>query len=157
MRRTEISSELASLAFDFFYWFSRFEYGLKELGFLRDRTPGAKAEIAWRCFFDTWEDRYRLSPSAEALIAANPQMQVIDHTGADMTFRPLVFADDHCDLERVVRLAQAVRNNLFHGGKHGSEFWDDPKRMKKLLPIVIQVLDDIAAQCGFQDSYRRYY
>jgi hypothetical protein len=61
------------------------------------------------------------------------------------------------DLERVVRLAQTVRNNLFHGGKHGSDYWDDPKRMQTLLSTTIMVLDDLADMAGLQSDYKRCY
>ena len=61
------------------------------------------------------------------------------------------------NLERVVRLANTVRNNLFHGGKHGSGYWDEPDRMHALLTITIKALDDLAAQTGLQGDYERHY
>lgn len=44
MRYDELSEELKSVSFEFFYWFSRFEFVLKENGFLKSEAPGAKAE-----------------------------------------------------------------------------------------------------------------
>ena len=35
MRKEDIEDNLKELAFDFFYWFSRFEFALKENKFLR--------------------------------------------------------------------------------------------------------------------------
>lgn len=157
MRREEISSEIPSLAFEFFYWFSRFEFALKECKYLRSKTPGRKAEANWQEFIDRWEGTYILSQRAQTLTAANPLRQVVDSSGTDLEFVPLVFSPDASDLERVVRLAQAVRNNLFHGGKHGSDYWDDPARVCELLPLVVTVLGELAQATDLEADYRRSY
>ena len=44
MRRSDISKNLSDCAFDFFFWFSRFEFALKESGYLKSRERGATAE-----------------------------------------------------------------------------------------------------------------
>ncbi|WP_430448577.1 hypothetical protein [Rhodophyticola sp.] len=157
MRREEIPPEIPSLAFEFFYWFSRFEFALKECNYLRSKTPGHKAEANWQEFIDRWEDTYIPSKMAQALIAANPLRQVVDSSGSDLEFVPLIFSPDVSDFKRVVRLAQAVRNNLFHGGKHGSEYWDDPARVRELLPLVVTVLDEIAQATDLEADYRSIY
>jgi hypothetical protein len=58
---------------------------------------------------------------------------------------------------KVIRLAKTVRNNPFHGGKHGSAYWDDPDRMRALIPITKAALDNIAQQTFFAAGYSRYY
>lgn len=75
----------------------------------------------------------------------------------DLDFVPVGLDDRPSDLGKVVRLANTVRNNLFHGGKHGSESWDNPGRMRELLPIVIRVLDELADHAGIEADYRRLY
>lgn len=155
MQLDRIPDDVRSLAFDFFYWFSRFEYALKATGYLKDDTPGANAEVGWPRFVKTFEGGYTLTPTAEALIALNPQRQIVPENGDE--FRDVGFEDKPSDLEKVLRLAKTVRNNLFHGGKHGVESWDNPDRMRKLLPTTIALLDELAALAGFEEDYSRYY
>ncbi len=50
-----------------------------------------------------------------------------------------------------------MRNNLFHGGKHGSAYWNDPDRMRLLLETTIAVLDDLADQMRLTSDYRSEY
>ena len=155
MERAAISAELRDLAFDFFYWFSRFEFALKECGYLKNHELGAPAEPDWHEFAKKHQDDYRLTAAAKDLIAANPLRQVIGRAGLE--FVPIGLKDKPSDLEWVTRLARTVRNNLFHGGKHGEKTWDDPDRMRKLLPLVIRVLDELAEHAGIESDYRRWY
>ena len=157
MRLDEVSNEIRTAAFEFFYWFSRFEFALKECQYLLSNVPGNKAQVNWQSYIDRWKDDYTLSESAAALVAANPERQVIGTSGIDLEFVPLTFNLNASDLERIVRLAQAVRNNLFHGGKHGSNYWDDSDRLLQLLPMVISVLNELAEQTDLEADYRRYY
>tara|TARA_R110000772_G_scaffold207017_1_gene317586 strand:- start:5776 stop:6243 length:468 start_codon:yes stop_codon:yes gene_type:complete len=155
MTHEEVSDSLRSLAFDFFYWFSRFEFALKEAGIRKSDVVGAKAEPDWNKFIVANRDAWQPTPAALKLIAENPKRQIIGEHGLD--FREIEFNDQTSELERVVRLAQAVRNNLFHGGKHGSNFWDDPERMHHLLSTTIAVLDDLAQLGEIESDYRRLY
>jgi hypothetical protein len=54
-------------------------------------------------------------------------------------------------------MLKTVRNNLFHGGKHGEAFWDDPTRVQALLSNAQPVLAELAALGGFDADYVRYY
>src|SRR3546814_12781427 len=68
---------------------------------------------------------YALSPAAQALLAEKPRRQIVgdpDHGFEDVPFSP-----NTADLDKVVAYANTVRNNLFHGGKHGHAQWDDPE------------------------------
>ncbi|APL96032.1 hypothetical protein AI27_01600 [Sphingomonas sp. BHC-A] len=96
-----------------------------------------------------------IGPAGKSLIAANPQRQIV--TAVDLDFRDVGFNPGASDLERVVRFAQTVRNNLFHGGKHGSAYWNDADRMRLLLETTIAVLDDLADQMGLTSDYRSEY
>lgn len=155
MQHDRIPEDLRDLAFEFFYWFSRFEFALKEAGYLKDRTVGAKAEPGWQCFVEAWQDAYEPSRAAQALIVANPQRQVVGPAGLE--FRTVGFNDNPSELGMVVRLARTVRNNLFHGGKHGDETWDDEDRMRQLLPTTITILDELAVLSGINCDYLRTY
>ena len=155
MRHDEIPNDLRSLVYDFFFWFSRFEYALKESRFLKYPNVGDRAEAGWDRFISEWKDGYTLSGAGQALIVANPKRQIV--TAGNLDFRDIVFNPGASDLERVVRFAQAVRNNLFHGGKHGSVYWNDSERMRALLATTIAVLDDLACQTGLTVDYRSEY
>lgn len=78
----------------------------------------------WGKFIVDWQDRYTLTPAGQKLIDAKPQRQVVGQNGLD--FAEVRFDHKPSDLVKVIRLANTVRNNLFHGGKHGSAYWDDP-------------------------------
>ncbi|MDC9823971.1 hypothetical protein PRN20_09505 [Devosia sp. ZB163] len=155
MKRAGISDGLHDLSFEFFYWFSRFEFALKECGYLKSKKVGAKAEASWDRFIDNHAEAYVLSNSGSALIEAAPQRQIVG--AADLEFAPVTFAAADCDLKKVVTLSNTVRNNLFHGGKHGHATWDDPERVRLLLSLVIQILDELAEHAGFEADYRRSY
>lgn len=155
MRHDEIPNDLRPLVYDFFFWFSRFEYALKQARFLKYSAPGSNAEPGWTRFIDERKGSYHVGAAGKALIAANPKRQIV--TATDLDFRDVGFNNGVSDLERVVRLTQTVRNNLFHGGKHGSAYWNDAGRMKLLLETTIAVLDDLADQTGLISDYRSEY
>jgi hypothetical protein len=155
MRHDEIPDELRPLVYDFFFWFSRFEYALKEARMLKKLEPGENAEADWTRFVNEHKDGYQIDASGKALIAANPQRQIVTGTGLD--FRDVGFNPGASELERVTILARTVRNNLFHGGKHGSAYWNDANRMRLLLQTTISVLDSLAEQMDLNSDYRSEY
>jgi len=155
MRREDIPEDLRALTFEFFFWFSRFEFAMKENEFLRDTAVDARAEPGWDKLVNEFKANYSTTPESDRLIALSPQRQMVGANGLE--FREVGFSDHATDLERIVRLARTVRNNLFHGGKHGADYWDDVDRMRELLKVVIEVLDQLAEHAGFDADYRRYY
>lgn len=155
MRREEIDQDLRALAFDFFYWFSRFEFALKERRFLKNETIGARAEPDWDKFVKAHRAAYVLSHAARALIAEKPRRQIVGDPEHD--FEDVPFSPNTANLDRVVAYAKTVRNNLFHGGKHGHDQWDDPARTRRLLTLTITVLKELAALGEFGGDYDRYY
>jgi hypothetical protein len=76
MRRQAISDDLAHLAFEFFYSFSRLEFALKENAYLKDLTPDAPAEPGWDKFTSKWANRYAASTAGKELIQRPPKRQV---------------------------------------------------------------------------------
>lgn len=54
-------------------------------------------------------------------------------------------------------MLRTVRNNLFHGGKHGDEDLDSKERNVELLRCSKVVLDQLADEAGFAGDYKRFY
>lgn len=155
MRYEEIGDDLRPLIYDFFFWFSRFESALKEANWLQSHEVGAPARPGWKDFVEEFEDQYQLSKAAGQLIAANPRKQTIGDAGLDFT--DVTFTEADSQLMRVTVLLRTVRNNLFHGGKHGGAGWDDPDRIRQLLPPCIAILNDLAALGGLEADYTGWY
>lgn len=156
MRKKDIDANLSSLAFDFFYWFSRFEFALKENAYLQSRNVGAKAEPGWDAFVEKWHAQYTPSTEAKALLSTKPERQVVG-PNQELAWKPVELKDCKSELAKVVRLLKTVRNNLFHGGKHGGAGWDDPGRTELLLSSGKAVLDQFAALASFEADYEQYY
>jgi len=155
MRRVDITAALERVAFDFFYRFSRFEFALKENRYLKNEKPGKPADPNWSKFVKCWESKYELSEAAKKLIEARPKQQMVGP--GEMDFVLVSFDRSASDLSKVVRLAKVVRNNLFHGGKHGAEGWDDPDRTLFLLSTSIVVLDELASLANLEAHYYQHY
>ena len=152
MRHEDIDAEIQGLAFRFFYKFSRFEFALKENGYLRDPSTDRPAIPGWRVFAIESRAAYRLSPEAAELIRAAPKCQVVGANGY-LEWKDVDYHGVPGDLVKVVRLLQTVRNNLFHGGKHGAEGWDDPARTAMLLRLGAEVLDQVAQGSRLEGDY----
>jgi hypothetical protein len=156
MQRDEIDTELSSLAFEFFFWYSRFEFALKERKYLKSYTVGAKAEAGWDKFVKEWHSEYKSSVESDALIAAAPERQIVG-PGGNLTWIATDISSCKTELAKLVRLLQTVRNNLFHGGKSGGAGWDDPKRTALLLSNGIAVLNQFSVMAGMEDDYLQFY
>ena len=156
MRKDEISQELSLLAFDFFYWFSRFEFCLKDNRYLKHDEPGADAEPSWDKFVEKYAAVYKTSLEANELLAAPPERQMVLAYG-ELGWRPVGTADCKSDLAKIARLVKTVRNNLFHGGKHGAAGWDNPARSQSLLSASKAVLGQLAVLGEFKSDYERLY
>lgn len=140
-----------------FFRFSRFESALKERRYLQWINPGEKAVPSWRKFAAKHRDVYQPNSAALELIEAKPQIEVIAQNGG-LDLEDEDIPENVVVLDRVIAHAHTVRNNLFHGGKHGSGGgWDDPVRMTMLLTSTIGVLDDLADRGGFGGDYTGYY
>lgn len=156
MRKDDISKELSSIAFDFFYWFSRFEFCLKENRYLKHEEPGANAEPGWDKFVLKYAAAYSPSSEAMTLLAAPPDRQIVEANG-QLAWRPVGTSDCQSDLAKVARLVKTVRNNPFHGGKHGAAGWDNPARAQSLISASKAVLAELAVLGKFDSDYTRQY
>ena len=155
LRLEDVSADVRDRAFEFFYWFSRFEFALKENGFLKNNKPGARAEPGWGLFIGEHEAGYNLSEAGVRLVEASPQRQIVGPHG--LKFTSVGFDDQPSELAKAVRLLKTVRNNLFHWGKHGVDGWDDPERTLLLIGLCVSILDELAELGGFEADYKRYY
>ncbi|MGK0546664.1 hypothetical protein ACSEE7_14285 [Halomonas cupida] len=156
MRREEISEDIKELAFDFFYWFSRFEFSLKENKILKSRRVGANAEPGWCFFAREYAESFQASEASRRLLELNPKRQKVGEN-LDLEWRDVGLYDCNSELCKVVRLLNTIRNNLFHGGKHGAEGWDDIERNKELLTVGRETLDQLARVAGFEEDYTGHY
>jgi hypothetical protein len=120
MRRNDVGQDLESLAFDFLYFFARFEYALKSNSYLKRTEPGPPAEAGWRQLRERWEGENKICEAAAALIAANPKKQIVGDDRS-LAFRPVAFPDGTSELGQVIGFCQTVRNNLFHDGKSSND------------------------------------
>lgn len=156
MRKNDVDENLSALAFDFFYWFSRFEFALKENGYLKSRKVGVKAEAGWNAFVEEWHTQYTASTEASALLAEPPEQQIVSPNNG-LCWKAVELDKCGSELAKVVLLLKTVRNNLFHGGKHGGAGWDDPSRTMFLLSSGMAVLNQLV-QLGLLDAdYTQYY
>lgn len=156
MSKPEISDELSQLAFEFFYWFSRFEFCLKENGFLKSEKAGDRAEPGWNGFITAYAPHYAPCELVGELLKAPPDRQVVG-ANKSLDWKPLKFDGCKSELEKVVLAVKTVRNNLFHGGKHGAAGWDDPQRTQSLITLSRCVLENLVELAGFREDYERRY
>ncbi len=155
IHRDEIDEELKNLAFNFFYWFSRFEFALKENGCV---IAGHRniAQADWGRFVRDCEAHYQPDGIAQELLDKPPDVQVVKNANA-WKWAPLTIDQEQSELSKVVLLVKMIRNNLFHGGKHNAAGWDDPERVKFLLNHGIKLLDSFAHIARYDADYKRFY
>lgn len=156
MQRGAIDGNLSQLAFEFFFAFSRFEFALKENQYLKTHAPGMRAEPGWSEYVSKWQDAYQLSDSAQLLLREPPEQQVIG-AGSSLAWRAVALDGCKSELSKIVRLLKTVRNNLFHGGKHGGAGWDDPQRTSRLLAASLAVVEELVELATLQSDYAQIY
>jgi hypothetical protein len=153
MIKTDITPTLEHTAFDFFYAFARFEFCMKEAGYLKSDKPGKKAEPNWDKFVRSNRTRYTLTPDALALLEASPQQQISTSHGK-LAWREIEFDENEYELQAVAILLRVARNNVFHGGKRGNSGWDDVNRTMQILTHGKVVLDELAQFAKFVEYSR---
>src|SRR5690606_14592959 len=75
VRREDVQGELKEIAFDFFYWFSRFEFALKESRLLKRNDVGENAEPGWDAFIERYAHIFKHSEQTRELLELNPKRQ----------------------------------------------------------------------------------
>lgn len=154
MIKTDITPAFEHSAFEFLYAFARFEFCMKEAGYLKSDKPGKKAEPNWDKFVRSNRTRYSLSADALALLNAAPQQQISTGHGK-LAWREIEFDENEYELQAVAILLRVARNNVFHGGKHGATGWDDVNRTLQILTHGKNVLDELAEFGRFNEYTRR--
>jgi len=131
---------------EFFVVFSRFEFALKRMGYLK-RLNG-KAEPDWRKFETKHKDEFDPEKEPQLREAWNyididpPKKQVVVDRKLDFK------VDEHLKskspFEKATLAVRTVRNNLFHGGKFPrSGIVDDPARKTALLKKCTLLLEEM--------------
>jgi hypothetical protein len=156
MQHDSVTGSLTQKAFEFFFWFSRFEAALKESGFLKNEAEGATAEPSWQHFVEVFASEYALTESGKKLIELAPERQVVGN-GKKLSWRPVGISDCRTELCKVVRMLKTVRNNVFHGGKSGGAGWDQPKRAEELLDAGTSELHALAKLAGLEADLWQMY
>ena len=156
MQHESISAPLTQKAFEFFFWFSRFEAALKETGFLKNDAEGSKAEPNWESFVKKYAETYVPTKSGKELIALAPERQIVG-VGKTLSWRPVGIEDCKTELCKIVRMLTTIRNNVFHGGKSGGAGWDQPNRTEALLDAATSELRSLARLADFEaDLWQKY-
>ncbi len=156
MRKEQINDELKQLAFGFFYYYSRFEFALKEHKYLKNEEIGETADAGWEKLVKKFAQVYVASESAKKLIGLHPKRQIVS-VGLELNWRPVGIAHCNNDLCRVVVMLKTIRNNLFHGGKHGDADMDSIARNIELLTTGKVILDELSDSFSFKEDYLRVY
>lgn len=152
----ESDPAFSNLAFHFFFCFSRFEFALKERRFLDSHKIGAAAKPGWAEFVNKYHSSYVTSSEAKELLIAPPKKQFVGNND-ELTWEDLNLDKCNSDLEKVVSILRTIRNNLFHGGKHGLTGWNDHERTSKLLIHGMETLGQLASFASINAEYSGKY
>jgi hypothetical protein len=135
-------SEVKNTTFNFFVIFSRFEFALKEAGFINNNGEGGSVEASWDKFIKKYKKQYVVKHEflnsfdylTKNTTAPNKQViQVIAEDELKAIWRNQSIDPHAPELKKVIDSIKIVRNNLFHGGKYGHKSWNDKERTQKLI------------------------
>ena len=148
--------DIQEVIYRFVFAFSRLEYALKQAGLVRE-GPRSSALPDWHGFEARWSEKFEDTENSLALRELAPARQCVDADGCTY-WEPLELDGDRSVLQSTCAALRTVRNNLFHGGKHGEHEWDNAARIKELLirgTGLIEELCDIDADVAahFHDRY----
>ena len=124
---------------------------------MKGHRQGQRASPDWEdSFVDNFSNVYRHSSSSLRLIELHPNTQII---GANLSLEWQPVNTNSCknDLHITVKMLKAIRNNLFHGGKHGLPQSDNLHRNLELLNTGLNVLHELADMSNFTDDYQGNY
>ncbi len=154
MHLDDFSDDMRLQFFEYFYWFSRFEFALKENGYIREGQYGV-ALPDWNRYRDDFSEQYESCPAAALLLDAPPLCQMYENHG--YRWEVINLNREQSQLGKVILVLKAIRNNLFHGGKHSQDDWDEPERNIFLLQNGKVALDAVAVMGPLYGDYLRYY
>jgi len=130
-----------SLPFAFFCVFSRYEFALKEAGFLTSIEAETNAKADWTCFSKRIQAGYSQSQEQDFVEAANylldkpPERQYVKSDGSLGFKKP---TETRRDIDWLLTLICRVRNNLFHGGKFsGRDFYSERDEILTRSSLIV--------------------
>jgi hypothetical protein len=131
------------VAWEFFVFFSRFEYALKRVDDYLMPIDG-EAKPNWDRFASHVNAQFPLNDaqvaSAVAFYSAEPPRRQVRQNGALDWSAPQSRVGNEPVLIWLLRAIRVVRNNLFHGGKFPHFVFNDPSRNGALLRHAIVIL-----------------
>jgi hypothetical protein len=137
---TFIPTSNLSDVLNFFLIFARFEYALKQSGFLK---KDERAKANWECFADSINaelicitDIYEFKIAAGYLKEFPPKIQIKYEENGETKLKWVCQKPTGNEARVLTEYIKRVRNNLFHGGK--APF--DPKRDILLINHTITIL-----------------
>jgi len=137
-------SEDRKLAWEFFVFFSRFEYALKcTHPYLKGGPSNAQPD--WDRFASDHDAAFQrrearsVREAIEYFRSHPPRKQVVEEGGLGWS-DPLAYASGP-ELVWLLRAIRTVRNNLFHGGKFPVQYMDDSSRDSVLLQHSLTILN----------------
>ncbi len=123
---------------------SRFEYALKEIGFVEGGRRD-EAKVSWdrfteECLGEAFLDRIVRENLAPVLLRNPPSRQIAKGGRLDWAA-----CDPPKTTKELFRAVRRTRNNLFHGGKHGDH---DADRNQALIAESICLLRQALEACA---------
>ncbi len=126
--------------------FARFEYALKQAGYLKFDKPGTTAEAGWAGFATDLGPAFledcRKTPEMKVLFDAPPRLLKVDKDQA-VSWKKARTVNSVADFFQLIK---DLRNNLFHGDPkvHGDR---DEQRLQAAQAVL-----DLAWQAALQNS-----
>ena len=117
------------LLLEFFLTFSCFEFALKSAGFAIGDENSVSPD--WDGYADSIKNVFNKAVNENLLNASNhlldnpPMKQCRLPNG--LAWNANMPSNNLTETEVILLLVRRVRNNLFHGGKHGIEAFEDPR------------------------------
>lgn len=136
------------LILEFFLTIARAEFSLKANGFVSGDETRVSAN--WDQFTNQIKDQMDLERTEELKKAAdfillNPPWKQVLRNGQVM-WDANSPNNNISDIEKLIPLIRRIRNNLFHGGKHNNEVFDDTERTTSLLMSALVVIEEAISQ-----------
>ena len=138
------------LVSEFFGVFARFEFTMKECGYLK--KGAARARPDWDCFATRASAQLKIEPGSSAATAVDylvTEPPFVQGSGLKWNAAPL---EGKTNPEKALHAVVRVRNNLFHGGKHTpqSPAGRDEKLVSESLVLLYTCIEQIH---GFRDMF----
>lgn len=139
----EYNSVDEELLLEFFKTFAKFEFALKASPFRCERGGGVEPD--WESFIDSIADvfnknaNHEIKEACDYILNDPPKRQVLKNN-------KIVWVKPNCPQNTrdknkfLLKMVKQIRNNLFHGGKHDSEFPNNSERKTILLKSGLTIL-----------------